>query len=264
MDKIIIRGIIIFVPFFALWFLLQQIDLKGFIDPELVTKSKFIERKLGEMMIDEFTRKDDLVEDDFVVKTIDSLVARVCEPNHIDKEKLKVYVIDNEQVNAFALPDKQLVIYTGLIRTTKNAEALSGVIAHELAHIENDHVMKSLIREIGIGVLFALISGNSDISILTEIAQMLSSTAFSRDMEKEADLAGVEYLQNAKIDPLPFAEFIGVTTDVEFSALKWISTHPMSKERKDYIFQHINKKDADFQEIIKQETWDKLQNQFSL
>ena len=111
-----------------------------------------------------------------------------------------------------ANPSHQLMIYTGLAKKTSTPEALAGVIGHELAHIQKDHVMQSLVREIGLGTLFTIISGG-DFSMVSEIGRMVSSTAFSRNLEKEADLVGLTYIQNAQIDPKPFAEFIGVIHD---------------------------------------------------
>ena len=74
---------------------------------------------------------------------------------------------------------------------------LSGVIAHELAHIEKKHVIKKLTREIGLSVLVSVISGQSDPGVISQIAKTLSSSAFDRKMEKEADMVGVQYLLNA-------------------------------------------------------------------
>lgn len=263
METIIKRGGIIFGTLLGAWFLLQQINWRGIFSDYLPEQSTIdvIEEKLGELVFEEFTRENNMVENPFVVKTVDSLVRQITTSNGIDDTKLKVYITDNEEVNAFALPNRQMVIYTGLIRKTENAEALAGVIAHELAHIEQNHVMKSLSRDIGIGVLFALISGNSNITLLTDIVQTLSSSAFSREMEREADLTGVDYLQKANISPIPFAKFIGTTDDMDLSALKWISSHPMPKERRKYILQHIDNQKDTYKKVISENTWNELKNQ---
>ena len=263
MGKIFIRGVIIFGTFFAGWFVLKQIDWLGILTPDFSDKNEYvrkIEEKLGELTYDDYLNRNDLIEDEFSVKVVDSLVTKICISNQIEKEIIKVYLFENDEVNAFALPDRQLIIYTGLINKTKSQEALCGVIAHELAHIEKNHVMKSLTREMGLGVLFAIISGNADVTILADIAKMLSSSAFSREMEREADLTGVEYLKKAKIDPNPFAEFIGILDDVDFSALKWVGTHPMSKERKKYILKSIEKQDVIFEKVISQDSWETLKD----
>ena len=118
--------------------------------------------------------------------------------------------------------------------------------------------MQSLVRELGIGTLFAIISGRSDLSMITEVGRIVSSSAFNRNMEKEADLVGLTYIQNAKIDPKPFAEFIGVIDDKNTppSAFKWVSTHPFPKDRKEYLLQNISKQRTNYKPVISSSTWE--------
>ena len=118
--------------------------------------------------------------------------------------------------------------------------------------------MQSLVRELGIGTLFAIISGRSDLSMITEVGRIVSSSAFNRNMEKEADLVGLTYIQNARIDPKPFAEFIGVIDDENTppSAFKWVSTHPFPKDRKEYLLQNIGKQRTNYKPVISSSTWE--------
>ncbi|MDO4229589.1 MAG: M48 family metallopeptidase [Capnocytophaga sp.] len=259
-NKIFIRGTIILGLFFGSWFLLQQVNWIRIFDIDIENKNiQRIEKELGKLMISQFKLENEIIENELVTKTVDSIVTKICEANHIDKESLQVYIFNNSEVNAFALPDRQLVIYTGLIDKTEKPEALSGVIAHELAHIEKNHVMKTLVRELGLGVLFSIITGGDSIS--GDIIQMVSSSAFSREMEKEADLWGVKYLLKAKIDTAPFTDFIGLFEENDVQALKWVSSHPISKERKEYILNFIENKDVTFEEVISPNTWEALKSE---
>ena len=260
MEKVITRGFILIAIFIGSWFLLQQINwisalhLGSYKKIELLKKA---EKELGEMMILEMERDNERVTNDFVKESVDSLVTRICNANNIRTNNLRVYIFENSEVNAFALPDRQLVIYTGLIDDTKTAEALSGVIAHELAHIEKDHVIQSLSRELAISTLLT-ITGNG--SVIKDIMRTLSSNAFSREMEKEADLTGLAYLEKAHIDPKPMAEFLGLLDDGVPSGLEWLSTHPVSKDRKEYILKRINAEKKDYQPIIAPSTWEQLKD----
>lgn len=266
MSKIAIRGILILVSFLGTWFLLKQVNWVGLVNINDIKENRNIqklEKELGKLMISEFKSEAESVENPYVIQTIDSLVTRICKPNQIDSETIRVYIFKNPIVNAFALPDRQLVIYTGLIEKAETPEALSGVIAHELAHIERKHVMESLIKELGLGVLLSLISGQSDLSITTEIVQIVSSSAFSREMEKEADLLGVDYLIESQINPQPFAELMKTFGKGEFSALKWIQSHPMSKEREEYIMEKARNAKVSFTEIISPSTWESFKKEIS-
>ena len=92
-------------------------------------------------------------------------MSKVCRANSIDRGKIKVHVLENSEVNAFALPAGHLVIYSGLIDDAGSAEELSGVICHELAHITEKHVMKSLAKELGLSVLISATTGEgSDVA----------------------------------------------------------------------------------------------------
>jgi predicted Zn-dependent protease len=149
-----------------------------------------------------------------------------------------------------------LVIYTGLIAACENEAELYGVIGHELAHMEKNHVMNKLIKEIGLSVLISMTTGNGNAEMIKEAIKHLSSTAYDRSLETEADLTAVEYLEKASINPEPFANFLYRLADETKhlpSQIYWISTHPESKERAEEIIQHIQNKD-----IPKAETKDSL------
>ncbi|MCX8473257.1 MAG: M48 family metalloprotease, partial [Sediminibacterium sp.] len=85
-----------------------------------------------------------------VVNSIDSIVTHICKSNKIDRETIIVHVLNKDEINAFALPNGHLIIYSGLIHNSDNQEELTGVISHEIAHIELNHVMKKLVKEIGL------------------------------------------------------------------------------------------------------------------
>ena len=101
-----------------------------------------------------------------------------------DREIIKVHVLNKDEINAFALPNGHLIIYSGLINNSGNQEELTGVICHEIAHIELNHVMKKLIKEIGLSVLISMTTGKGGSEIIKETAKMLSSSAFDRKLEK--------------------------------------------------------------------------------
>src|SRR5690606_16362584 len=109
--------------------------------------------------------------------------------------------IRNSQINAFALPGNHIVFYTGLLEYAENAEEVAGVMAHEIGHLEKNHVMKKLVKEIGLEMLFAMIGGDAGFEILKQTGKTLSSSAFDRANETEADNYAVETLALADVDP---------------------------------------------------------------
>jgi predicted Zn-dependent protease len=258
MNKVLAQGLILAGLFFLIWFALMRVDWMTVFRIEN-TKVE-TEKKLGELFWEIYQKTGTEATDPFVNRTVDSLVNRICTSNDIDRKTLKVHVLYSSEVNAFALPDGHLVIYSGLILASDNQEELCGVIGHETAHIMLRHVMKKLIKEVGLSVLIA-ITTNSSGDIAKETAKMLSSTAFDRSLEREADIKAVDYLMKADINPEPFADFLYKLSDKEDEIMKylsWVSTHPDSKERAAYIIKYCEDKTLNKKPVLAQETWEKL------
>jgi predicted Zn-dependent protease len=259
MKKVIIQGVITVALFFASWFVLRQIDWVTIFKVQEVTDST--EEKLGELFWDFFQRSEKESTDSTVVNSVDSLVTKICLANNIDKELIRVHILRKDDINAFALPDGHLVIYSGLILNSDNQEELSGVICHELAHIQLNHVMKKLIKEIGLSVLISMTTGNGNANIIRETARMLSSSAFDRTLEKEADMKAVDYLVAANINPEPLANFLYKLHDNNNEVAKyltWVSTHPDSRERAKDIIEYSKDRKSAYEAILSEETWHKL------
>jgi beta-barrel assembly-enhancing protease len=106
-------------------------------------------------------------------------------------------------------------------------------------------------------------TGNKGSEIIRETAGTLSSLAFDRSMEKEADIKAVDYLIKAKINPEPFANFLYklAAKDKELTQyLSWLSTHPDSKDRASYIIKHIDNKRNRYEEVLSDKEWKKLKD----
>jgi predicted Zn-dependent protease len=259
MKKIIIQGAISVLLFFGTWFVLTKIDWVSVLKVQKVTDKT--EEKLGDLFWEIFQRTEKENKDQFIVNSIDSIVTQICIANNIDRTFIKVHILNKEDINAFALPNGHLIVYSGLVINSDNQEELSGVICHEIAHIKLNHVMKKLVKEIGLSVLISMTTGNGGSEIIKETAKMLSSSAFDRSLEKEADIKAVDYLVNAKINPEPFAEFLFKLSETENEATKylsWISTHPDSKERAEYIIEYSKNKKTNYTGVMSTDTWDKL------
>lgn len=257
--KIVVRFFLLFIFFIGFWFLLSQINWMQILQVEKVTDST--EEKLGEIIRNSIERSEEIIHDKEIRDVIDSIVHKIANKNRIDASELNVMIVNNPQVNAFALPDKHLVIFTGLIEACENPEALSGVIAHELAHIELNHVMKKLVKEVGISVLFSITS-NTGGEVLGDVTKTLSSSAYDRSLEEEADEKALRYLLNTNIDPEPLAEFFyNLSLDEpEFaSKILWLNTHPDSKERAKKILDDIKDSNQSYKSVISTKSWNLLQ-----
>ena len=113
-----------------------------------------VENKLGDLIWDDISKMGDVITNDSIVNTLDKLLKPICDKNGIERDSIKVHIVQKDEINAFALPNNHLVVYTGLITDCKEQAALQGVLGHEIAHIENNHVMKKLSKEIGFYEIF--------------------------------------------------------------------------------------------------------------
>jgi predicted Zn-dependent protease len=169
------------------------------------------------------------------------MVDQLCSENGIKSSSIKVHVVNNKEINAFAMPGRHLVVHTGLIQFADHEDEIAGVIAHEIAHIESGHVVKKLGKEIGLSILMNLTLGDIGGEVVRNALSTITSTAYDRSLEKEADLKAVDYMIAAKMNPTYLASFLekldkqSQTPEV----LQWVSTHPDSKERVSYINQKV-------------------------
>lgn len=261
MKKFLIQFCTFLILFFGTWVLLSRIPFTNAVDFKKFSKHN--EHKLGEKFIDFLKKTNTEITSDSAVTKVKFINNRICLANQIDTNTIQIFIFKNPEINAFAIPGNMLIIYSGLIEFCKTPEELAAVMAHEMAHIEKKHVVKKLSKEIGIGMLTTLAGGNSGSEIIKETIKRISSTAFDRTMEKEADFTAVRYLVKSHIDPEQFANMmfrLSSKTDVPES-MQWLNTHPNSKERaSDILLQRKNFK-IQVVPLMDDSRWHQLQHE---
>lgn len=107
----------------------------------------------------------------------------------------KLYIIqDDNTQNAFCTPGGYIYVYTGLIKYLDNASSLAGVLGHEMAHADKRHSTEQMTKQYGLDLLVSIVAGTTSAGQVAQIAAGLSSLAFSREDEKQADEFSVVYL----------------------------------------------------------------------
>lgn len=158
----------------------------------------------------------------------------VGEPEH----RIQVVIHDSPKLgaNALAFPGGPIVLTDALIELAPDDDALRGVIAHEIAHVERRHSMKRLLRMTGWAVIAGAVFGDASSLIEEVIAvpSILVDFAYSRAFEAEADARAVELMRLAGADPEAFARFLHLLTEKcgEYcDKTNWLSTHPGTADR---------------------------------
>lgn len=261
MKKIVLQGFVLLLLFIGTWFGLSQINwMKLFKIETLIEEAP---KKLGEMYWKFFQEQKVELLDSTIIQPIDSLVRHICSTNGLNHFDIKLHILPDDEINAFTLPDNHLVIYTGLLNATNTEDQLCGVICHEIAHMEKNHVMKKLIREIGLTTLLSSTIGGNNGDFLLESAKVLTSTAYDREWENDADIRAVKYLNKACINTDGFSQVLEIfeLKDSDLShSLTWLSTHPDTRARIRGVQNLGNGSHKTFKPILSDKTWSELKN----
>lgn len=198
-----------------------------------------------------------LVRDVETERTIRAYATPIFEAADLAPKNVKIYLVDDKELNAFVMGGQNIFIHTGLLMTAKSYTQVAGVIAHETGHIvgghlarlrdaqQNANILGILTTAIGIGA--GLVSGRGDVAAAG--AQAGSSVAtsdllsFSRAQESAADQAALRLLEATGTSARGLADFLGILEGQELLSARhqdpYVRTHPLSRDRIDAIEAHL-------------------------
>ncbi|HPD96787.1 MAG TPA: M48 family metallopeptidase [Synergistales bacterium] len=117
----------------------------------------------------------------------------------------EVRLIEEKRPNAFALPGGIIYFTTGMLDFCRSDDEIAAVMGHELTHADKRHVMIQVARNqrLSIGALAVLVAtrGQGVAPILANLAQVAIMNSYSRDLEREADQGGLEFLNRSGYEP---------------------------------------------------------------
>jgi Zn-dependent protease with chaperone function len=152
---------------------------------------------------------------------------------------IRVSVVKDNTINAFALPGGRIVVYDALLQKIESYPELAALLCHEFTHVNNKHSSKSIFRRLGSKVFLGLLFGRfgTVTSILVNHADELKSLTYSRSLEKEADLEGLSLLLERKINPDGFGSlFTHLKNSSPAEMLpEFLGSHPDIEKRIGYI-----------------------------
>lgn len=146
---------------------------------------------------------------------------------------LRIYLAHVPEFNAFIAPTGFMVIFSGLLTRMRNEAQLAGVIAHEAGHFLRKHQLRAwrdaktktnafTLLGMGLGGLSAAGGGFAGIGDLYQLAQfgtIFSLAQYGRDLEKEADAAGLRLISQAGYSPMEMsATWAQLIAETEASA----------------------------------------------
>ncbi len=235
-----------------------QINLPALGDTESEDFGIGTERKLGDQVMREIRRDPDYLDDPVLLEYIESLWQPLLAqarangniPADLDQRfAWEPFLVRDRAINAFALPGGYIGVYLGLIALTTSRDELASVLAHELSHVTQRHIARSIAvgkrqsligaAALILGVLAAARSNSADAAnaliVGGQAAAIQGQLNFSRDMEREADRIGFALLTGAGFAPAGMAamfEKLDQSSRLNDSgAYPYLRSHPLSSER---------------------------------
>jgi predicted Zn-dependent protease len=148
---------------------------------------------------------------------------------------IRVTVVKEDEVNAFALPGGHIVVFDKIIRQMKTKEQLAALLAHEVAHVHYKHSLRNIFRSLAGYLFLSLLLNdiNGIVAIVADNSNALANLTYSRELEAEADSKGMDVLQSDGISLYGFVDLFKLLKSEhgDLGSLKLLSTHPLTEER---------------------------------
>jgi predicted Zn-dependent protease len=208
------------------------------------------EARLGRAIMRDIRNSGQVVEDPLVTEYLNDIGSRIAAQTNEGQHSFTFFAVQDERINAFALPGGFIGIHTGLLEATRNEDELAGVLAHEVAHVTQRHIARAihansrqsiLTTAMMLGAIIVAAAGGSGDAVQGAMAvaqgtAMQQQINFTRTNEYEADRVGIAALADAGFDPYGMASFFDIlsrqqTTNPEFRAPEFMRTHPVTTAR---------------------------------
>ena len=237
---------------------LAQVRLPSLGETASESLSVGAERRLGEQIMGQIRRDPDYLDDPVLSEYLNSIWVRLVaaarkngnvEPD-IDRQfAFQTFMIRDRNVNAFALPGGYVGVYLGMISLTQTSDELASVLAHELSHVTQRHIARSMVNSqhaslVGmaallVGILAAARTNSIDIAnaaiLGSQAGAIQGQLNFSRDVEREADRMGYGVLTAAGFAPTGmvdmFEKLEGASRINDSGSFPYLRSHPLTVER---------------------------------
>ncbi len=151
---------------------------------------------------------------------------------------VEVIVVNDQLVNAFALPGGKIVVFDGLLKAVESENELAFILGHELGHFVNKDHLRGLGRAlVGLSISLTLLGTDSHLNDMLGSSLNLNRLRFSQQQEGKADIVGINSLQCRYGHVKGATDFFeGLEASSSFRQLRhYFATHPAESKRIDDI-----------------------------
>lgn len=222
-------------------------DLPELGDVSATVLSPMQETAIAEQILREVAVSDEVVQDADINDYIQTIGAKLVVSGPAPAQKFTFFVVQDNSINAFAMPGGVIGVHTGLLLAANTESELAGVLGHEIGHVTQHHLARMLasqkydtFKNIA-GIALALLVARSNPQLAT--GALATTTAlgiqnqldYSREHEREADRIGLQVLQSGGFDvrgmPAFFTTLQRNTRLAEGNSPGFLRTHPLTSER---------------------------------
>lgn len=221
----------------------QPLNLPDLGEQSQAVISPAEERRLGDNFIRAARRQLHFLDDPELNTYLNDLGGRLARQSGAGGE-FHFFIIDNPDLNAFAVPGGYVGVHTGLVLAARNEAELASVLAHEVAHVSQRHLPRMLVRakQQSLPTMAAIIAaamlggqaGEAAIA-LSAASQAKRQLDYTREFEREADRIGMQILAGAGFDPRAMPDFFERlqqnTRAYETGLPDFLRTHPVTSDR---------------------------------
>lgn len=215
--------------------------------PSQTTLSPEHEKQLGEAFIRALKAHARFVNDELVNDYVQNLGLKLASNSPERSREFNFFIIDANDINAFAGPNATIGINKGLILAAKNESQLASVMAHEIAHVTQKHLTRAYQANANTSVttlatiLAAILISAADPTAGAAVmfggvaGNMQSQINFTRSNEYEADRVGIQIMTNGDFNPQGMIEFFEILQSQSLygteNDLEYLRTHPLNNAR---------------------------------
>lgn len=224
-----------------------RIDLPDIGNPSATIITPRQERALGREFMREARRHLHILDDPLLNEYLNSLGARLVSNSDDAGKTFTFFLVDDPTINAFAVPGGFIGVDSGLVLLTRSESELAAVLSHEIAHITQHHMARSIAdaRRLSLPTAAALLAaillatqspeaGSAAIAA-SQAGALQHRINFTRTDEEEADRIGIGILARSGYNPYAMADFFGrmaQATRYQGSRLPpFLRDHPVTTER---------------------------------
>jgi len=167
------------------------------------------ERELGDKFLQEVKKRWPFIQDTSINAYVSDVGKRILQAVGSQPFEYRFFVLNSQEVNAFAVPGGLVFLNSGLILTIDNEDELAGVMAHEIGHVAARHISKRSDKAMPLSLatlgalLLGIFLGGKAASAVATTAIATSETVllkYSREDEEEADSLGLKFMEKAGYD----------------------------------------------------------------